>query len=195
MTCSRFLYTRLLSLRPLLLLATKHEPQSSAQPSMTTKLPSSLDEDLIKHCCNMCVTTAHSLIETIHQHLNTAYKSSGWHSVYCMLFSQHGDQEFSWPRLVTFASATILLAALKCRDLENDVRESSFETGWNRCLSILDHYKEQIHSAPRAIQVLQTLRSQIMATQNQGQLHLRSPLLSSRLSLLTYLNRHAARGW
>jgi hypothetical protein len=31
----------------------------------------------------MCVTTAHSLVETIHQHLNTAYKSTGWHSVYC----------------------------------------------------------------------------------------------------------------
>lgn len=54
---------------------------------------SSLDEELIQRCCNLCVVTAHRLIETIHQHLDTAYKSSGWHTVYCKLIrqEQHPD--------------------------------------------------------------------------------------------------------
>jgi hypothetical protein len=70
-------------------------------------------------------------------------------------------------RLVTFAAATILLAALKCQDIDLELRDTSFETCWTQCLSILNHYKEQIHSASRAIRVLQTLRSQVMATQHQ----------------------------
>jgi hypothetical protein len=82
---SRFLYTKLLSLRPLLLSATKRERQSPLQSSRSEKLPSSLDAELIRHCCNTCLITAHDLVETIHQHLDTAYKSSGWHSVYCRI--------------------------------------------------------------------------------------------------------------
>ena len=70
---------------------------------------------------------------------------------------------------VTFAAATILLAGWKCEEVDPEIRQNSFETCWDQCLSILDHYKEQIHSAPRAIQVLRTLRSQVMAAQNQGQ--------------------------
>lgn len=75
------MYVRVLSLRPLLLLATRREHCPS------TRLPeesqSSLDEELIRNCCNLCVVTAHRIIENIHGHLDTAYKSSGWHSVYC----------------------------------------------------------------------------------------------------------------
>lgn len=79
---NRFLYVRVLSLRPLLLLARRRE-----HPSFSTRLPAkghlSLDEELIGRCCNLCVVTAHQIIESIYEHLDTAYKSSGWHSVYC----------------------------------------------------------------------------------------------------------------
>jgi hypothetical protein len=64
-------------------MATKRKPESSSHTSTATKPPLSLDEELIRYCCNTCVTTAHHLVETIHQHLDTAYKSSGWHCVYC----------------------------------------------------------------------------------------------------------------
>lgn len=79
----RFLYTRLLSLRPLLLMATKRNPNDTTHLSVPANL-SSLDDDLVKSSCYLCINTAHHLIETIHQHLDTTYKSSGWHSVYCM---------------------------------------------------------------------------------------------------------------
>jgi hypothetical protein len=78
----RFLNVRLLSLRPLLLSVTNQSMQKSVQPSKCgTK--TSLDKELADKCCNLCVAIAHRLIEIIHRHLNTAYKSSGWHSVYC----------------------------------------------------------------------------------------------------------------
>ncbi|KAJ9299811.1 transcriptional regulator family: Fungal Specific TF [Paecilomyces variotii] len=146
----RFLYVRVLSLRPLLLLARRRE-----QPSSSTRLPAkghlSLDEELIVRCCNLCVVTAHQIIESIYEHLDTAYKSSGWHSVY-----------------FTFASITILLAGLQCPYVDMDVGDDSFEAGWNRCLSILEHYKDQIHSATQAIHVLRILRSRIFRRETQG---------------------------
>lgn len=75
---SRFLYIRVLSLRPVLLLATKY----TLRPTFRVR-ESSLDRQLIEQCCNLCVLTAHRLVEAIHQHLGTAYRSTGWHSVYC----------------------------------------------------------------------------------------------------------------
>jgi hypothetical protein len=77
--------------------------------------------------------------------------------------------------LVTFASATILLAAVKCPDVDPNLNGALFETCWDRCLFILDHFKKQIHSAPRATQVLQKLRNQIMGTPNQGLMRLLVP--------------------
>lgn len=44
-----------------------------------------LDDHIISRYCDLCINTAHRLIETIFEHLDTAYKSFGWHSVYCMV--------------------------------------------------------------------------------------------------------------
>lgn len=166
----RFLYTKLLSLRPLLLSATRRKRRGHPNFSSFEESPSSLDEALIKHCCNMCLTIARDLVGTLHQHLDTAYKSSGWHSVYCRVPLVLLPRPILTLTLlpVTFAAATILLAGWKCQEVDLEVLENSFETCWTQCLSILDHYKEQIHSAPRAIQALQTLRHQVMAVENQG---------------------------
>lgn len=43
-----------------------------------------LDDHIIRRYCDLCINTAHRLIEAIFEHLDTAYKSFGWHSVYCM---------------------------------------------------------------------------------------------------------------
>lgn len=42
-----------------------------------------LEDHLTQRACSLCINTAHRLIETIHVHLGTLYRSSGWHSVYC----------------------------------------------------------------------------------------------------------------
>ncbi|GAD92952.1 hypothetical protein NECHADRAFT_75561 [Paecilomyces variotii No. 5] len=69
------------------------------------------------------------------------------------------QQQVLYCRTVTFASITILLASLKCPYVDTDIGSDSFETSWDRCLSILEHYKDQIHSAAQAIHILQILRS------------------------------------
>jgi len=50
---------------------------------------SSLDEEVIQRCCTLCAETASRLIETLHENLNTLYRSSGWHSVYCKFLCFH----------------------------------------------------------------------------------------------------------
>lgn len=127
----RFLYTRLLSLRPLLLLSRKR------------RVSASLDEAVLSSYCTLCVDTARQLIETIYENLDTLYRSSGWHSVY-----------------FTFAATTVLLAASKLPGTDM----MSTDLVWSKGLSILEHYKDQITSASRAIKLLQTLR-------NEGRFH------------------------
>jgi hypothetical protein len=75
----RYLYVRLLSLRPLLLMASKRE----ARPPMHNVL----GDEVIRVCCNSCVSTACRLIDTLFINLGTLYRSSGWHSVYCKQFT------------------------------------------------------------------------------------------------------------
>ncbi|KXT11592.1 hypothetical protein AC579_3123 [Pseudocercospora musae] len=133
----RFLYVRLLSLRPLLLLATKREQRTSSKHT--------LDDEVTRSCCNRCVLTARRLIDTLYDNIGTLYRASGWHSVY-----------------FTFSSAMVLLASWQSDDdhtpgPEMDQRESS----WVRCLAILDHYVEQIHSAHHAVKILKTIKAQI----------------------------------
>jgi hypothetical protein len=42
-----------------------------------------LENHLTQRACSLCISTAHRLIETIHANLDTLYRSSGWHSIYC----------------------------------------------------------------------------------------------------------------
>lgn len=83
LTHGRYLYIRVLSLRPLILMLTKQATDDTVQASV-----SSLDDMVIKQSCALCVRTAHELIGTIHSHLDTSYRSSGWHAVYCMTSSR-----------------------------------------------------------------------------------------------------------
>ncbi|WPA98880.1 uncharacterized protein RHO25_003493 [Cercospora beticola] len=134
---SRFLYVRLLSLRPILLAATSR----GYRPS--TKF--SLDDDVIRTCCGRCVTTACQLVDVIHDNIHTLYRSSGWHSVY-----------------FTFSAAMTLLASWKVNDLHSRLDGDHRESAWLRCLVILEHYEHQIHSAEQAIKILKSLKAQIL---------------------------------
>lgn len=78
----RFLYVRLLSLRRLLMVTTKRGRRTSTH-MLSGTAQSSLDEEVIQRCCTLCAETASRLIGTLHENLNTLYRSSGWHSVYC----------------------------------------------------------------------------------------------------------------
>ncbi|KAK4493879.1 hypothetical protein PRZ48_015064 [Zasmidium cellare] len=132
----RFLYVRLLLLRPLLLMATRRDTKPATS--------SSLDDEVIRSCCNLCALTACRLIDTLYANLGTLYRSSGWHTVY-----------------FTFSAAIVLLASSKIEEVQQRVAESDMEASWNRCLLILDHYENQIQSAHQAKHILRTMKTRI----------------------------------
>lgn len=124
---------------------------------------SSLDEEVIQRCCTLCAETASRLIETLHENLNTLYRSSGWHSVYCKLaiLGPTGHGTITNDDAVCFSAATVLLAACKCPDVAVTVGDPGFERDWARCLYILHHYEDQITSASQAIQVLEVMKQSV----------------------------------
>ncbi|KAK2595349.1 hypothetical protein QQS21_006949 [Conoideocrella luteorostrata] len=133
----RFLLTRLLLLRPLLLATTSVAGNESAPISSAE----TLDDGVIRQCCQLCISTAYRLIDAIHSNLGTLYRSSGWHTVY-----------------FTFSSAIVLLASLKSDVVMIQASEPEFHTHWIRCLAILDHHKTRIPSATHASRLLTTVQ-------------------------------------
>ncbi|KAF7860876.1 hypothetical protein EAF04_008394 [Stromatinia cepivora] len=143
---SRFLLVRILLLRPVLLTSVSKE-----KSALLAKAEPGLQKDLAIGVCTLCAKTAHLLVETVHENLNTEYRSSGWHTVY-----------------FAFAAATILLAAQLSPLIQASLsNEHSFETSWTSCIKILEHHKVQIQSAERAITILKTLKEKIQARKPQ----------------------------
>ncbi|TGO41160.1 hypothetical protein BHYA_0025g00100 [Botrytis hyacinthi] len=139
---SRFLLVRILLLRPILLASVFKE-----KSALLAKSEPGLTKDLAIGVCTLCVKSAHLLVETIHENLNTGYRSSGWHTVY-----------------FAFAAATILLAAQLSPLIQDRLStEHCFETSWASCIEILEHHQVQIQSAKRAINILETLKEKVQA--------------------------------
>lgn len=136
----RFLLTRLLLLRPLLL-ATMAVPADDAP---CYSLSETLDDGTIRQCCQLCISTAYNLIDAIYVNLGTVYRSSSWHSVY-----------------FTFSSAIVLLASLKSNVLDIQTVHSSFRLRWTRCLAILDWHKDHVHSAVHVIRLLRAVQQRM----------------------------------
>lgn len=149
----RFLYVRVLLLRPLLLMATRRDSKPATS--------SSLDDEVIRCCCNLCTMTACRLIDTLYANLGTLYRSSGWHTVYCKSAMSSDMVLVLTTILVTFSAAIVLLASSKIEEFQPRVAESDIEASWARCLLILEHYENQIHSANHAKHILRTMKTRI----------------------------------
>lgn len=78
----RFLFTRLLLLRPLLLSTISMRSDQTA----TGLDEAALGDSIVQQCCQLCLSTAYRLIDLLWENLGTLYRSSGWHTVYCMCF-------------------------------------------------------------------------------------------------------------
>ncbi|KAH8685020.1 fungal-specific transcription factor domain-containing protein [Ilyonectria robusta] len=138
----RFLLTRLLLLRPLLLLTITMDEPKARFPDATGQ--SMLTNAMIKQCCELCVQTAFRLIDTVYASLRTPYRSSCWHAVY-----------------FTFSSAIVLMASLKCSMLSIESNQVDFQTRWDHCLAILEHYQDRVQSASHAINSLKAVQMRI----------------------------------
>ncbi|CAH0025678.1 unnamed protein product [Clonostachys rhizophaga] len=142
----RFLLTRLLLLRPLLLSTIIGEKISPIDALDSIGQPL-LDHAVIQQCCELCLQTAYGLVDTLYWNLGTLYRTSGWHTVY-----------------FTFSATIVLLASLKCELLDLQPGDKAFRTCWSRSLSILKHYEHQVHSASHAIHSLTEIRRRVFQT-------------------------------
>jgi hypothetical protein len=146
----RYLYTRLLLLRPLLL-----SKCAQTTPRNTDEPPgmASLDSTLIDRACAMCTTTALTLIDTIHASMQSVLRNSVWYTVY-----------------FTFSSATVILAShivsvkqelttSTGTSLTPLITRQEFQRAWTVVIGILEYHEDRIHSASRAIHVLETLKA------------------------------------
>ncbi|KAK0114201.1 hypothetical protein ONS95_013701 [Cadophora gregata] len=145
----RYLYTRVMLLRPVLLLST----QSNLRPGLDAPdlwSAVTLDRELASYACNLCVSTAQELVENLCQNVDTPYRISPWHTVY-----------------LSFAAAIVLIAAYRCPAIDPVAKEEELNHSLDQCRTILAYYEPQIHSAGQAIRVLQTLRGHIRNTRTR----------------------------
>lgn len=159
-----FLLTRLLLLRPLLLSTLTLQEQSHPSMSLSWAGQSILDSLLIQKSCELCIQTAYQLIDAVYDNIDTPYRSSGWHCVYCKFSFAHLRSGAN--HAVTFSSAIVLLASLKCDLLRAQTSDLTFQAHWDRSLLILKSYKERVHSAAHAAESLTRARSIISCNIN-----------------------------
>ena len=151
----RFLYTRLLLLRPLLLAACAESQTrristdvSPANKSSVDLGSTSFEAAMALKACTLCTSTATSLIDTLHAYMHSVLRNSVWYTVY-----------------FAFSAATVLLAARTCHPPQGNqyISESSFQRSWEKAVAILTYCKDHIESAGQAAQVLEVLEGRLSA--------------------------------
>ena len=156
---TRFLFVRMLLLRPVIIAMA----QDSFRMDRSSIVAFGLSQDLMKAMGVLCVQTAHSLIALLYENLDTYYRSTAWHSVYCR---SNSLQKIPTPQvtdtlLVTYSAATVLLASQMSVLNEAQAETGSYEVSWTRCMTILKRYARQFPPSSKAISVLWALRGRI----------------------------------
>jgi len=80
---SRFLYIRMLLLRPVLLSACSDDRSHLVSELEFGSI--SFEQHFIATACEICVKMACALIESIHANLYSMMRNSVWYTVYCKL--------------------------------------------------------------------------------------------------------------
>ncbi len=81
--CTRFFHTRILLLRPVLLVLMRTE--SGRVEDDQTMFRTALLREMSLRMSEACIITAHEMIEFLHQRLDTVYRSACWYMVYCKM--------------------------------------------------------------------------------------------------------------
>lgn len=135
----RFLYVRILLLRPVLL--EKAQRSMDVENECTDRSTWTLEASLVTRSCILCVDTAHALIKHLSETKETLYSSSAWHSVY-----------------FAFAAAMILVAGHLCDFPDTEISQASLSHSWNLAFEILRYYQPQVPAASQALSVLEASR-------------------------------------
>ncbi|KAM0081383.1 hypothetical protein ACKRZS_006466 [Fusarium odoratissimum] len=138
----RFLYTRLLLLRPLTLPAEFSATIGSSHHK-------NLDEAVVKEMTQECQETAHKLILVLHRGLGTVYRCSAWWSVY-----------------FTFGAATVLQASILSNP--DDEVKIAVDYSLSLAMEIFTSLASEVKSSTEAIRVVQNLKGRLQRIEHTG---------------------------
>ncbi|PGH27883.1 hypothetical protein AJ80_00433 [Polytolypa hystricis UAMH7299] len=137
----RFLYIRLLSLRPVLcsLIASNDDDAH----------PTHLVPRLARQCSIVCIKVAQETINLVYTYRDSIFATTGLLTAWW------------YNALFVYSAATVLLAAQLRPSLQSELSRTDILKSWSRALSILDGYKEYSESIPKLIATLHMLLEQI----------------------------------
>ncbi|KFY83604.1 hypothetical protein V498_07940, partial [Pseudogymnoascus sp. VKM F-4517 (FW-2822)] len=130
----RILYVRLLILRPWLLEGV--HPAGGDIASSGTMNPSALGQNATHEIRTLCVSTAQLIIDTLY------------------------EGEFNSSQ-ISYAAASILLAAAIRPDSSVDLESEPHKVSWWKAIHTLKHNKVQLHASSRAVEVLEGCRERL----------------------------------
>lgn len=166
---SRFLHTRLLLLRPVLLAYV--QKCAVERTNSTSTSISGFDQQFYLYGSNRCIATSHDIISHLHANITSLAQPAPWYVVYCegpFFFRSPRLVLMKDPTLVTLTAATTLFAARLGSRISVDSTAATFDTSWERCTNILNHLKGLIQSAAQGIAVLQSLYQRVSASSAGG---------------------------
>ncbi|RAH78358.1 hypothetical protein BO86DRAFT_368945 [Aspergillus japonicus CBS 114.51] len=140
---SRFLYVRILVLRPVLLSAAAARTKFKDLEDRPG-VEETLEESSAVKTCSLCVATVHSLVKHMFESLGRVSEDASWREVH-----------------YTFVCAMVLLAARLCPFKSEAFNENILNRSWLHCLTILDRFKRQIYSVKTGMQMLHSLESHV----------------------------------
>ena len=77
----RCLYVRLLILRPCLFMRERNDLEVKYRSQL-----SGLEQKVLSEMCRLCISTAISIIDILHEHIRGPLRSPSWHALYCEYF-------------------------------------------------------------------------------------------------------------
>jgi hypothetical protein len=69
----RFLYARIMLLRPLTLIAGLQSPRGSLD----------LESTVLRECCSLCLRSSELIVLSLRQNENSPRRLADWHAIYC----------------------------------------------------------------------------------------------------------------
>lgn len=161
------MYFRLRFLRPFVLSEARryiNTPENNAQ-NHVPKLSS--QDRLRQELCVLCVTTAHEALDELYKRLESVYRSSPWHTLYC----EYLKTSISYPpspvlhltslSTVAFASSSVLIAATLCPPLTIASPPDAFQQSWEKTLRIFAFHKSHVASAEKGLRTLENFKHHV----------------------------------
>ncbi|CZR66265.1 uncharacterized protein PAC_16166 [Phialocephala subalpina] len=137
----RSLYLRILLLRPYVLSSIRNK--CSIDLPTNSLSASGLEQRVSVELIQLCLSTAHAIIDNLYNQILGSCHSTSWHAVY-----------------FTFAAATVIVAASLCPEVKTKASSDLLDKSWDKALEIFQYNSVQSLASHDALESLKTFRSQ-----------------------------------